>query len=65
MRVFSLLGMCAAFLDLPVISIVGLLRPHCDPIERFESTLGVTGRPYAMIISGWWVLYGTMIVLFG
>jgi hypothetical membrane protein len=63
-RAFSLLGICAALLDLPVISIIGLLRPHYDPIERFASVLGITGRPYSMIISGWWILYGTLIVLF-
>ncbi len=63
-RAFSLLGMCAALLDIPIISLIGLLHPHYSSIERFASVLGITGKPYSMIISGWWILYGTMIVLF-
>jgi hypothetical protein len=62
-KTFSLLGICAALFDIPIISIIGLLRPHYSGIERFASALGITGKPYAMIISGWWILYGTMIVL--
>ena len=64
-RTCSLLGIFASLLDIPIISIIGLLRPHYNGIERFASVLGITGRPYAMIISGWWVLYGIMIVVFG
>jgi len=26
--------------------------------------LGITGKPYAMIISGWWIPYGVMLSLF-
>jgi hypothetical protein len=58
------MGICAALLDIPIISLIGLLRPHYNSIERFASVLGITGKPYSMIISGWWILYGTMIVLF-
>jgi hypothetical protein len=63
-KAFSLLGIVAAFFDIPIITLIGLLRPHFNSIERFASALGITGKPYSLVISGWWVLYGAMIVLF-
>jgi hypothetical membrane protein len=57
-------GMCAASLDIPIITVIGELRPHYSSLERYASVLGVTGKPYAMIVSGWWILYGILLVIF-
>jgi hypothetical protein len=63
-RLFALLGICAAPLDIVVILTVGALRPKYNGITSFASLLGVPGTPYAMLISGWWFLYGFMLVFF-
>jgi hypothetical protein len=63
-KLFTVLGICAASLDIPIINAIGGLRPHYNGLERFASALGITGKPYAMIISGWWIAYGFMLSLF-
>jgi hypothetical protein len=63
-RLFALLGICAAPLDIVFILTIGALRPKYNGITSFASLLGVPGTPYAMLISGWWFLYGFMLILF-
>jgi energy-converting hydrogenase Eha subunit A len=63
-KMFAVFGICAATLDIPIIIAIGELRPHYNSLVRFASALGITGKPYAMIISGWWIAYGVMLCLF-
>jgi hypothetical protein len=63
-RVFALLGVCAAPLDLLLILAVGELRSNYSHLSSFASLLGVPGTPYSGLISAWWFLYGVMLVLF-
>jgi len=63
-RLFALLGICAAPLDILFILIIGALRPKYNDIASFAILLGIPGTPYARLISVWWFLYGIMLVLF-
>jgi hypothetical protein len=63
-RVFALLGVCAAPLDLLLILAIGELRSNYSHLSSFASLLGVPGTPYSGLISAWWFVYGVMLVLF-
>jgi hypothetical protein len=63
-RLFALLGICAVTLDILFILTIGMLRSTYNGISTAASLLGVPGTPYARVISGWWILYGIMLVCF-
>jgi hypothetical protein len=61
---FALCGIIAAFMDIVIITILGELLPHYNPLEQTASELGATGGSYSVIISVWWLVYGLLIVAF-
>jgi hypothetical protein len=63
-RLFALLGIFAAPMDILFILTIGALRSNYNLLASYASLLGVPGTPYSKIISVWWFIYGIMLVLF-